>query len=80
MESTATCTLTVAGTPTGSSVTWSMDGNHNFIGKAFGMFMDMDNMLGADLEKGLAQLKTVAEGKQGTAAGAAQADEAAAGK
>ncbi|OJT16620.1 hypothetical protein BO221_49260 [Archangium sp. Cb G35] len=45
-------------------MTWSMDGNHNFIGKAVGMFMDMDNMLGADIEKGLAQLKTVAEGKQ----------------
>jgi hypothetical protein len=63
MESTAIYALTVAGTPTGSFVTWSMDGNHNFIGKAFGMFMDMDNMLGADLEKGLAQLKIVAEGK-----------------
>jgi len=36
----------------------------------------MDNMLGADIEKGLAQLKTVAESKQvaNTAAGAAQAD------
>ena len=64
MESTATCALTLAGTPTGSFVTWSMHGNHNFIGKAFGMFMNMDNMLGADIEKGLAQLKTVAEGKQ----------------
>jgi Polyketide cyclase / dehydrase and lipid transport len=76
MESTATCALTLAGTPTGSFVTWSMDGNHNFIGKAFGMFMDMDNMLGTDIEKGLAQLKTVAEGKQVTiaAAAAAQAD------
>ncbi|MCY1078787.1 SRPBCC family protein [Archangium lansingense] len=76
MESTATCALTLAGTPTGSFVTWSMDGNHNFIGKAFGMFMDMDNMLGADIEKGLAQLKTVAEGKHvaTAAAGAAQAD------
>jgi hypothetical protein len=61
MESTATCALTLAGTPTGSFVTWSMHGNHNFIGKAFGMFMDMDKMLGADIEKGLAQLKTVAE-------------------
>jgi hypothetical protein len=64
MASTATCALTLAGTPTGSFVTWSMDGNHNFIGKAFGMFMDMDNMLGTDIEKGLAQLKTVAEAKQ----------------
>ena len=76
MASTATCALTLAGTPTGSFVTWSMDGNHNFIGKAFGLFMDMDNMLGTDIEKGLAQLKTVAEGKQVAiaAAAAAQAD------
>ena len=76
MKSTATCALTLAGTPAGSLVTWSMDGNHNFIGKAFGMFMDMDNMLGTDIEKGLAQLKTVAEGKQAAiaAAAAAQAD------
>ena len=64
MKSTATCALTLAGTPTGSLVTWSMDGNHNFMGKAFGMFMNMDNMLGTDIEKGLAQLKTVAEGKK----------------
>jgi len=76
MESTATFALTLAGTPASSVVTWSMDGNHNFIGKAFGIFVNMDNMLGADIEKGLAQLKTVAESKQvaNTAAGAAQAD------
>ena len=30
-------------------------------GKAFGLFMDMNNMLGTDVEKGLARLKTVAE-------------------
>jgi polyketide cyclase/dehydrase/lipid transport protein len=63
MASTATCALTLAETPAGSSVTWSMAGNHNFIGRAFGLFMNMDNMLGADIEKGLAQLKAVAEGK-----------------
>ncbi len=76
MKSTATCALTLAGTPTGSFVTWSMDGNHNFMGKAFGMFMDMDKMLGTDIEKGLAQLKAVAEGKRAAiaAAAAAQAD------
>ncbi|ATB33887.1 hypothetical protein [Melittangium boletus] len=46
---------------------------HQFAG---GMFMNMDNMLGADIEKGLAQLKAVAEGKQVAvaAAGAARAD------
>ncbi len=64
MESTAIYTLTLAPAPTGSLVTWSMDGNHNFIGKAFGIFMDMDSMLGTDVEMGLAQLKAVAEGKQ----------------
>lgn len=76
MASTLTCALTLAGTPTGSFVTWSMDGNHNFLGKAFGMFMDMDKMLGTDIEKGLALLKNVAEDKQVAiaAAGAAQAD------
>ena len=61
MASTATCALTLARTPTGSLVTWSMDGNHNFMGKAFGVFMNMDNMLGTDIEKGLARLKAAAE-------------------
>jgi hypothetical protein len=64
MKSTATLALTLASSPTGSLVAWSMDGNHNFLGKAIGMFMDMDKMLGADIEKGLVQLKTVAEGKK----------------
>lgn len=41
--------------------TWTMEGRHNFIGKAFGVFYDMDKMIGADFEKGLAQLKAVAE-------------------
>jgi hypothetical protein len=44
-----------------------MDGNHNFIGKAMGMFMNMDKMLGSDIEKGLARLKTLAETKQAAA-------------
>ena len=62
MTSTAICALTLARSPAGSVVIWSMDGNHNFIGKAAGVFMNMDKMLGDDIEKGLAQLKTVAEG------------------
>ena len=68
MKSTATSALALAGTTTGTSVTWSMQGNHNFIGKALGVFMNMDKMLGSDIEKGLAQLKTVAEGKPGPTA------------
>jgi hypothetical protein len=46
---------------TDTEVTWSMAGTNNFVGKAFCMFMDMDKMVGGDFEKGLAQLKAVAE-------------------
>jgi hypothetical protein len=74
MKSTATFALALAGTPSGTLVTWSMDGSHNFIGKAFGLFMDMDKMLGADLEKGLARVKAVAEAQQADRAAAAAAD------
>jgi len=49
--------------PSSSSVTWAMDGNHNFVGKAFGIFVNMDKMLGADMEKSLARLKDAAEGR-----------------
>lgn len=42
-------------------VTWAMDGKNNLIGKALGLFMDMDKMVGGDFEKGLASLKQVAE-------------------
>ena len=50
-------------TPSGNAtnVKWSMSGDNNFIGKAFSLFMNMDKMIGADFEKGLAQMKTVAE-------------------
>jgi uncharacterized protein YndB with AHSA1/START domain len=42
-------------------VTWSLAGNNNFISKAVCLFMDMDKMVGGDFEKGLADLKSVAE-------------------
>jgi hypothetical protein len=77
MESTATHAISLAGTPTGSLVTWSMDGNHNFAGKALGLVMDLDRMLGADIAKGLVRLKTVAESKHAAAAARADADKAA---
>ena len=50
-------------TPSGNatSVKWTMSGYNNFIGKAFSLFMNMDKMIGADFEKGLAQMKAVAE-------------------
>ena len=46
-----------------TNVIWTMTGTHNFIGKAMCLVMSMENMLGPDFEKGLAQLKQVAEAK-----------------
>ncbi len=39
-----------------------MSGHHNFIDKAFCLVMNGRKMIGDDMEKGLAQLKSVAEG------------------
>jgi hypothetical protein len=42
-------------------VTWTMVGDKNFIAKAFHLFVNIDKMVGGDFEKGLAQMKSVAE-------------------
>ena len=44
-----------------TAVKWTMDGDNTFMGKAFGLFMNMDKMVGGDFEKGLAQMKAVSE-------------------
>jgi hypothetical protein len=44
-----------------SGVTWAMEGNNNLIGKAWGVFMNMDKAIGGDFETGLTGLKAVAE-------------------
>jgi hypothetical protein len=46
----------------GTRVTWTMTGRNNFMSKAFGMFVSMDEMVGKDFEKGLDQMKEVVEG------------------
>jgi effector-binding domain-containing protein len=45
----------------GTKVTWGMKGENGFIDRAFAVFMNMDAMLGADFEKGLAKLKSLVE-------------------
>lgn len=45
----------------GTRVGWKMSGTNGFVEKAFCIFMDMDKMIGGDFEKGLGQLKAVAE-------------------
>ena len=46
-----------------TGVIWTMAGTHTFIGKAVCLVMNMEAMLGPDFERGLAQLKRVAEAK-----------------
>ena len=38
-----------------------MFGTNIFMAKVFGLFMNMDKLVGADFEKGLRQLKSVTE-------------------
>jgi len=45
----------------GTLVTWDMNGNANFMTKAFSLISSMDATVGPDFEKGLKQLKSLAE-------------------
>jgi len=80
-EATNNVELKLTPTATGTSVNWAMTGERNFMMKAFGLFMNMDKMVGDDFEKGLTQLAAVSEAKSKAAAeqaGTAQPAEAAA--
>jgi hypothetical protein len=44
-----------------TTVTWTMQGTNNFIGKAMGLVFDFDQMIGGDFEQGLAGIKRIAE-------------------
>jgi uncharacterized protein YndB with AHSA1/START domain len=59
--STSVATFALAPEGEGTRVTWSMDGDQNFIAKVICIFMDMDKMIGGDFEKGLASLRQVSE-------------------
>jgi Polyketide cyclase / dehydrase and lipid transport len=50
-------------TPQGNqtNVKWTLSGDNSFVGKAFGLFMSMDKMVGGDFEKGLAKMKQISE-------------------
>ena len=45
----------------GTSLTWSMSGQNDFIGKAICLFVSMDKVLGGEMAKGLAGIKRIAE-------------------
>ncbi len=60
-QSKADITFTFAPEGAGTKVVWAYDAENDFMTKAFGLVMDMDAMLGADFEKGLARLAPAAE-------------------
>lgn len=61
MEGTSTVDFTFKAEGNQTVVTWHMYGPNNFVGKVMCLFMNMDKMVGGQFEKGLADLKTLAE-------------------
>jgi polyketide cyclase/dehydrase/lipid transport protein len=61
MKQTNTARFTLTPEGSGTRVTWSMSGNSNFVGKAFGLLMNTDKMVGGMFEQGLASMKKLAE-------------------
>jgi hypothetical protein len=61
----STCTGEFTFEPRGGGnqtvVTWAMFGKRSFIPKAFGLFINMDKMVGDEFEKGLAEMKAIVE-------------------
>ncbi|QTN27585.1 SRPBCC family protein [Rhodoferax sp. AJA081-3] len=60
-EARNTAEYTVAAAGGTTTVTWAMYGPSPFISKVMGVFVSMDSMIGKDFERGLANLKAVAE-------------------
>ncbi|GMV91074.1 MAG: hypothetical protein AMXMBFR82_08520 [Candidatus Hydrogenedentota bacterium] len=68
MKATNTAEFTFQPEGDRTNVTWTMHGENNFMGKAVGLFMDMDKMIGDNFEKGLADMKAIAESETGATA------------
>jgi len=56
-----TCSFSLAADGANTKVTWVMEGHEDFMGKAMGLFMSADKMVGPDFERGLGNLRTLAE-------------------
>ncbi len=62
--SNAITVFTISPSGAGSKVEWAMTGESNFLSKGFSLAMGgMDKAIGPDFEKGLAQMKALAERK-----------------
>ncbi len=61
MEATNRAAFTLSPAGAGTRVAWRMEGTNDFVGKAASLVMNMDEMVGGTFERGLADLKTLAE-------------------
>ncbi len=64
---TNTTAFAIDGSADGSTVKWTMSGENNFMAKAMGVFMNMDQLVGGDFEKGLEDLKRITEAEAAAA-------------
>ena len=44
-----------------TTITWAMQGPQPYVSKLFGLFFNMDKLIGRDFEEGLANIKAIAE-------------------
>ncbi len=56
MEGHATTHFNMKPAVNGTELTWAMKGENEYVGKIMCLFMDMDKMIGAQFEKGLARM------------------------
>jgi hypothetical protein len=61
MTATSTADFTFKRSTHGTVVTWAMYGDQTFVGKAFGLFVNCDKMVGGEFENGLNNLKSIVE-------------------
>jgi hypothetical protein len=61
MEASNRILFTLAPAGRATDVTWRMEGENGFVGKAMSLLVDMDEMIGGPFEQGLTALKDVAE-------------------
>ncbi|WP_224243411.1 SRPBCC family protein [Hyalangium gracile] len=64
LASTSMTSLTIKPAAEGATVTWTLEGQRDFMAKAASLFMDTDAMLGKDFETGLDTLRIEAEATQ----------------
>lgn len=61
MQATNTAEFTFSPEGGGTVVTWRMSGKNSLMGKVMGLFMNCEQMVGGQFERGLANLKSLAE-------------------